>query len=198
MAITNIFVARPTLKNRVKLSRRVSKFVGLFVSKMFSSFENCIFQFSFISIIAVFCERFLALLQCFIYVYHYMRHFVLKVTVFKGHNLKPPLMRGGVMFRLAGCWTFLQESQNGGRKRKPKNFYDWPTDQLFRLNFSDLVRTQNGDICDFLLIIFLTQFITSLFCVFNQNHTKCNLPLFFLEIKKQKNMDWVKTINCHK
>ena len=37
-------VARPTLKNRVKLSPRVGKFVRLFVSKMFSSFENCIIQ----------------------------------------------------------------------------------------------------------------------------------------------------------
>ena len=25
-----------------------------------------------------------------------------------------------------------------------------------------------------------------IFYVINQNHTKCNLPLFFLEIKKQK------------
>ena len=131
-------VARPTLRNRVKLSWRVGKFVGLFVSKMFSLFENCI--------IVVFCKRFLALSKYFIFVYYYTRHFVSKVTVFKGHNLKPPLMSGGVMFWLADCWTFFRESQNGGRKRKPEIFYDRPT------HFSDLARTRNGDICDFRLI----------------------------------------------
>ena len=47
--ISLFHVAQPTLKNRVKLSRRVSKFVGLFVSRMVSSFENCIN--------VVFCKR---------------------------------------------------------------------------------------------------------------------------------------------
>ena len=52
-----------------------------------------------------------------------MRHFVSKVTVFKGHNLKPPLMRGAVMFWLAGY--------NPGHRRTLRRGVRWASGGLY-------------------------------------------------------------------